>query len=83
MTTLALHHLWQYIDSLSLPQRDRNWLADKLIGKENKETRDVKNNTKNKHHRQLDPDLQWIADNPISLTEDELNDERTKYIMSK
>ncbi|MBQ6063657.1 MAG: hypothetical protein IJK87_08525 [Prevotella sp.] len=83
MTTLALHHLWQYIDSLSLPQRDRNWLADKLIGKEKEETRDERNNTKRKHHRPLDPDLQWIADNPISLTEDELNDERTKYIMNK
>ena len=31
MTTLALNNLWAYIQSLSLPQSDREWLADKLI----------------------------------------------------
>ena len=31
MTSLALNNLWTYIDSLSLKQKDREWLADKLL----------------------------------------------------
>ena len=31
MTTLALNNLWTYIQGLSLPMKDRRWLADKLI----------------------------------------------------
>ena len=31
MTTLALNHLWTYIQGLSLKQKDREWLASKLI----------------------------------------------------
>ena len=31
MSTVALHHLWSYICSLSLSQSDREWLANKLL----------------------------------------------------
>lgn len=31
------------------------------------------------HH--LDPDLKWLMDNPIQLTEEELKDKRTRHIM--
>ncbi|MBR4441026.1 MAG: hypothetical protein IKS00_05690 [Bacteroidales bacterium] len=31
MTTFALNNLWTYIQGLSLPMKDRRWLADKLI----------------------------------------------------
>ena len=31
MTTLALNHLWTYIQGLSLKQKEREWLASKLI----------------------------------------------------
>lgn len=31
MTTLALNNLWTYIQGLSLKQKDREWLASKLL----------------------------------------------------
>lgn len=31
MTTFALNNLWSYLQGLSLSQKDRNWLAGKLI----------------------------------------------------
>ena len=31
MTTFALNNLWTYIQGLSLKQKDREWLASKLI----------------------------------------------------
>ena len=31
MTTVAMNNLWTYIQGLSLSQRNRNWLADKLV----------------------------------------------------
>lgn len=31
MTTVALNNLWTYIDGLSLKQKDREWLASKLL----------------------------------------------------
>lgn len=31
MTTAALNNLWTYLQGLSLSQKDRNWLAGKLI----------------------------------------------------
>lgn len=31
MTTVALNNLWTYINGLSLKQKDRKWLANKLL----------------------------------------------------
>ena len=31
MTTVALNNLWTYINGLSLKQKDRKWLASKLL----------------------------------------------------
>ena len=31
MTVFALNNLWSYIDGLSLKQKDREWLAGKLL----------------------------------------------------
>lgn len=31
MTTFALNNLWTYIQGLSLKQKDREWLASKLL----------------------------------------------------
>ena len=31
MTTIALNNLWTYIQGLSLKQKDREWLAGKLL----------------------------------------------------
>ena len=31
MTTFALNNLWSYLQGLSLPQSDREWLAGKLL----------------------------------------------------
>jgi hypothetical protein len=31
MTTFALNNLWTYIEGLSLKQKDREWLASKLL----------------------------------------------------
>ena len=31
MTTFALNNLWMYLQGLSLSQKDREWLASKLI----------------------------------------------------
>lgn len=31
MTTIALNNLWTYLQGLSLKQRDREWLASKLV----------------------------------------------------
>ena len=34
-------------------------------------------------YRELSSDLQWLNDHPIVLSEEVLNDERTRYIMNK
>ena len=39
MTSLALNNLWTYIDSLSLKQKDREWLADKLLGQKKEDNK--------------------------------------------
>lgn len=31
MTTVALNNLWSYLQGLSLSQKDRQWLASKLV----------------------------------------------------
>ena len=31
MTTVALNNLWTYINGLSLKQKERKWLANKLL----------------------------------------------------
>ena len=31
MTTMALNNLWSYLQGLKLAQKDRNWLAGKLL----------------------------------------------------
>ena len=31
MTNIALHNLWTYIESMSLSDRNKQWLADRLI----------------------------------------------------
>ena len=31
MTTVALNNLWSYLQGLALSQRDRKWLAGKLV----------------------------------------------------
>lgn len=31
MTTVAMNNLWTYIQGLSLSQRNRKWLAEKLV----------------------------------------------------
>ena len=31
MTNIALNNLWTYIESMSLSNRNKQWLADKLI----------------------------------------------------
>jgi hypothetical protein len=31
MTTVALNNLWTYLNGLSLKQKDREWLANKLL----------------------------------------------------
>ena len=36
-----------------------------------------------KHGLVLSPDLQWVHDHPIVLSEEALKDERTQYILSK
>lgn len=32
MSTAQLNNLWAYIDGMSLKRKDREWLADKLLG---------------------------------------------------
>lgn len=34
-------------------------------------------------YRKLSPELQWVHDHPIVLSEEALKDERTQYILSK
>ncbi|MBQ3658043.1 MAG: hypothetical protein II956_14575 [Bacteroidales bacterium] len=36
-----------------------------------------------KHGLELSPDLQWVHDHPVVFTEEDLKDERTRYILSK
>ena len=31
MATITMNNLWSFIESLSLSQKDRDWLADKLL----------------------------------------------------
>ena len=37
MTTMALNNLWSYLQGLKLAQKDRNWLAGKLLEASNED----------------------------------------------
>lgn len=41
MTNIALHNLWNYIDSMSLTNRNKQWLADKLIESKKESKREM------------------------------------------
>ena len=40
MTTIAMKSLWEFLQSLSLSQRNRKWLAEKLLDAEKKDGTD-------------------------------------------
>jgi len=42
MTTFALNNLWTYIEGLSLKQKDREWLASKLLESKADDTKTTK-----------------------------------------
>lgn len=41
MTSTALNNLWAYIDSISLSDRNKQWLADKLIESKKKSKKEA------------------------------------------
>lgn len=41
MTNIALHNLWNYINSMSLSNRNKQWLADKLIESKKESKREM------------------------------------------
>lgn len=41
MTSTALNNLWAYIDSISLSDRNKQWLADKLIESKKKSKKET------------------------------------------
>lgn len=41
MTTVALNGLWAYIQTLNLSKRNRKWLAEKLMGCDDKAVDDT------------------------------------------
>ncbi|MBR5061887.1 MAG: hypothetical protein IKX24_07060 [Prevotella sp.] len=55
MTTVALNNLWTYLQGLSLSQKDRNWLAGKLIDStaDDAKTAEQKAYVKDSLHRAL------------------------------
>lgn len=56
MTTAALNNLWTYINGLSLKQKDRKWLASKLLEptEEDAETKRQQEFVKDSLYRALD-----------------------------
>jgi len=45
MTTFALNNLWTYIQGLSLKQKEREWLASKLIEPQSDDAKTAKQKT--------------------------------------
>lgn len=41
MTSTALNNLWAYIDSISLSDKNKQWLADKLIESKKKSKKEA------------------------------------------
>ena len=56
MTTMALNNLWNYLQGLHLPMKDRDWLAGKLMEatEKEKETRRQQEYVKETLYRALD-----------------------------
>ena len=77
MTTVALNNLWTYIEGLSLKQKDRKWLANKLL-------EPIEVDTKTKRQQEFVKESLTSAINEVKaakrgehklMTEDEFMDE--------
>lgn len=84
MTTAAINNLWIYLQGLALTSDESLWLSDKLA--ENAKRK--QENTKRELIREKFKDLQISPEvkamtGSIKMTDLDLTDERTRYILSK
>lgn len=91
MTTLAINNLWNYLDGLGLTSNEANWLSEKLKSKASllkRESQDKVQSSKEDIIREKFKDLKISPEirkfrGSIKLSENELNDEKVQYILSK
>lgn len=74
MTTLALNHLWNYLQSLPMSYKDMVWLRKRI---------DDAIKEKAPKEAEVPNRLEWLRNHPLELTAEELEDERTQYILGK
>lgn len=74
MTTLALNHLWSYLQALSMSYGDMVWLRDRID-----EAIEEKAQKKAKYSNRVE----WLRNHPLKLTAEDLADERTQSILNK
>lgn len=74
MTTLALNHLWNYLQSLPMSYKDMLWLRERINEAiEEKTPKKVESSNR----------VEWLRSHPLNLTAEELKDDRAQYILSK
>lgn len=75
MSTAALNNLWTYLQGLSMSHSEMLWLRDRIDNSLKRE----KNNPALKKSKRVE----WLHNHPIQLSDEDLKDERTQYILSK
>ena len=73
--------------TVDIPKADLNFFK-KLVKKMGWTTHQTNNSVVNSKDRTvssaaISPRLEWLRKHPVRLSEDELNDERTQYILNK
>lgn len=84
MTTTAINNLWIYLQGLALTSDESMWLSNKLAenAKKNQEKSKKELVREKFKDMQISPEIMRITGN-VKMSDNDLNDERTRYILSK
>lgn len=84
MTTTAINNLWIYLQGLALTSDESMWLSNKLAenAKKNQEKSKKELVREKFKDMQISPEIMRMTGN-VKMSDNDLNDERTRYILSK
>lgn len=84
MTTTAINNLWIYLQGLALTSDESMWLSNKLAENAKEKQEKTKKELVREKFKgfQISPEIMGMTGN-VRLSGNDLNDERTRYILSK
>lgn len=84
MTTAAINNLWVYLQGLSLTSDESLWLSEKLAENAKKKQEKTKRELIREKFKDLkiSPELRKMTGS-VKMSDLDLTDERTRYILSK